>query len=65
MSGNFSPITFSKMKESKYSDFYLEICKYYGYEIKDNKFKKKPKIPEFEYFGKWKKGKIVNWGQKS
>jgi hypothetical protein len=53
------------MKESKYSDFYLEICKYYGYEIKDNKFIKKQKIPEFEYFGKWKKGKIVNWGQKS
>ena len=53
-----------KMKKSKYSDFYLEICKYYGYEItEDDRFIKKPKIPEFEYFGKWKNGNIVKWGK--
>ena len=51
-----------KMKKSKYSDFYLEICKYYGYEItEDDRFIKKPKIPEFEYFGKWKNFNIVKW----
>ena len=56
MSGNFSPITLLKMKSNKYSDFYLEICKYYGYVIEDDKFIKKPKTPDFEYFGKWKNG---------
>ena len=46
------------MDTSKYSDFYLEICKYYGYAIDENgNFIKKPKIPEFEYFGKWRNGK--------
>jgi len=45
------------MKEDKYSEFYLEICKYYGYKIENDKFIRKPKIPELEYFGKWKRGK--------
>ena len=49
---------FKTMNTSKYSDFYLEICKYYGYAItEDGKFIRKPKIPEFEYFGKWRNGK--------
>jgi len=45
------------MNTSKYSPFYLEICKFYGYVVtEDGGFIKKPKIPEFEYFGKWKNG---------
>ena len=47
---------FKTMNTSKYSKFYLEICEYYGYKIENDKFIKKPKIPDFEYFGKWKNG---------
>ena len=43
------------MNTSKYSDFYLEICKYYGYEIKDDKFIKPTKSTETSYFGRLRK----------
>ena len=43
------------MKEDKYSEFYLEICKYYGYEIKDDKFVKSEKPLDTLYFGRLRK----------
>ena len=43
------------MNEDKYSDFYLEICKYYGYEIKDGNFTKSSKSAEMTYFEKLRK----------
>ena len=43
------------MNTSKYSDFYLEICKYYGYEIKDGNFIKTQKPLETSYFEKLRK----------
>jgi len=43
------------MNTSKYSDFYLEICKYYGYEIKDDKFVKSEKSLDTLYFGRLRK----------
>ena len=43
------------MNEDKYSEFYLEICKYYGYEIKDGNFIKSQKSVETSYFEKLKK----------
>ena len=43
------------MNTSKYSDFYLEICKYYGYEIKDDNFIKTQKPLETSYFEKLSK----------
>ena len=62
MSGNFSPITLLKMKSNKYSDFYLEICKYYGYVIEDDKFVLTPEIYEevLKYYGyKMENGNFV------
>ena len=35
-------------------EIYSEVLEYYGYKMENGKFIKKPKIPEFEYFGKWK-----------
>ena len=35
-------------------EIYSEVLEYYGYKVENGKFIKKPKIPEFEYFGKWK-----------
>ena len=57
----FCPITFfKKMKEDNQfiltPEIYEEVLKYYGYKMENGKFVKKPKIPEFEYFGKWKNG---------
>jgi len=43
------------MKEDKYSEFYLEICEYYGYEIKDGNFTKSKKPTENSYFEKLRK----------
>ena len=37
-------------------EIYEEVLKYYGYKMENGKFVKKPKMPEFEYFGKWKNG---------
>ena len=37
-------------------EIYEEVLKYYGYKMENGKFVKKPKIPDFEYFGKWKNG---------
>ena len=35
-------------------EIYSEVLEYYGYKMENGKFIKKPKMPEFEYFGKWK-----------
>jgi len=40
-------------------EIYEEVLKYYGYKMENGKFVKKPKIPEFEYFGKWKNWKYT------
>ena len=37
-------------------EIYSEVLEYYGYKMENGKFIKKPKMPEFEYFGKWKNG---------
>ena len=35
-------------------EIYSEVLEYYGYKIENGKFINKPKIADFEYFGKWK-----------
>ena len=54
---------FKKMKkDDKFvltPEIYEEVLKYYGYKMENGSFVKKPKIPEFEYFGKWKNWKYT------